>query len=179
MLARTGKKSQNLFAECLMKRLGYEWARRQGVADPRGTWEAGRAAIEGFLARAGNGAISARLVDGSGLSRSSRASADDFAAVLQYMYYHPQRQLFAESLAVAGKDGSLSKRMKNLSGTVYAKTGYLSGVRTLSGYAITPRGRWRAFYVLFNCFQGPAAPFNDVHDQVCRMLTTDPPDASP
>ena len=179
VLARTGKKSQNLFAECLVKRLGYEWLRRRGGTDARGTWEAGVAAIERFLARAGNGAIAARVVDGSGLSRQNRASAADFAEVLRYMYHHPYRQLFADSLSVAGRDGSLAKRMKDLSGTVYAKTGYLNGVRTLSGYAVTPQGRWRAFSVLFNGFKGPAGPFNDIHDELCRILAADPPSSSP
>ncbi|HUU84528.1 MAG TPA: D-alanyl-D-alanine carboxypeptidase/D-alanyl-D-alanine-endopeptidase [Phycisphaerae bacterium] len=178
ILARTGKRSQNLFAECLMKRTGYEWAKRQG-ADPQGTWETGRTAIEAFLAQCGRSANTAAVVDGSGLSRDNRASAADFVAVLQHMYRHPYRQIFAGSLSEAGNDGSLTKRLKDLPGTVYAKTGYLSGVRTLSGYAVTPSGRWRAFSVLFNGIKGGAAPFNKVHDEICRVLVTDPADAAP
>jgi D-alanyl-D-alanine carboxypeptidase/D-alanyl-D-alanine-endopeptidase (penicillin-binding protein 4) len=179
VLARAGKRSQNVFAECLIKRLGYEWARRQGSPNPRGTWSTGRAAVEEFLAKCGRSSPPTTVIDGSGLSRENRASAANFVDVLAYMHRHPDRQVFAESLSIAGRDGSLHKRMTTLPGTVYAKTGYLRGVRTLSGYAVTPQGRWRAFSVLFNGFKGPAAPFNRIHDQVCRLLVADPAGPSP
>ena len=179
VLARTGKNSQNLFAECLTKRLGYERARRQGRPDPQGTWANGSAALAEFLSTCRPRSTGARLVDGSGLSRDNRASAADFVAVLETMHRHRQRKLFVDSLAIAGQDGSLRKRMRDLPGAVYAKTGYLRGVRTLSGYAVTPQGRWRAFSVLFNGIKGSTAPFNDLHDKVCRILmeegTSDPP----
>jgi D-alanyl-D-alanine carboxypeptidase/D-alanyl-D-alanine-endopeptidase (penicillin-binding protein 4) len=179
VLTRAGKDSQNLFACCLMKRLGYEWAKRQGHADPQGTWQTGRAALEEFVSRIGRSGDTVTVVDGSGLSRQNRASAEDFVAVLQHLYRHPGRQLFVDSLSVAGADGTLRKRLRGLRGTVHAKTGLLNGARTLSGYAVTPLGRWRAFSVLFNGYKGPAAPFNEIHDQVCRILVTDPPGTSP
>ncbi len=177
VLARAGKDSQNMFAECLLKRLGYEWSRRQGHADPQGTWATGRSAVEEFLVRAGADPNRVTLADGSGLSRSNRCSADDLVAVLAYMYRHPQRDLYCNSLSSAGSDGTLRKRLTGLPGQVYAKTGYLSGTRTLSGYAVTPQGRWRAFAVLFNGFKGGAAPYNTIHDEICRMLAADPPAA--
>ena len=175
VLVRTGRDSQNLFAECLMKRLGYEWARRHNQPNPQGSWDTGRAAIGELLAKAGRTAQPPVVADASGLSRDNRASAADLLAVLEYMYRHPQRQLFVDSLSVAGENGSMRKRLKDLGGTIHAKTGYLRGVRTLSGYAVTPQGRWRAFSVLFNGFKGGSAPLNKVHDEVCRILATDPP----
>ncbi len=173
VLARTGQDSQNLFAECLLKRLGYEWAQRTGQADPHGSWANGRAALEEFLRRATGSSSPAVPADGSGLSRESRVASADMVAVLRYMHRHPQRQLLVDSLSLAGHNGSLRKRMKNLSGTVHAKTGYLRGVRTLSGYVVTPKGRWRAFSVLFNGFKGGSAPYNKIHDQVCHILAQD------
>jgi len=174
-LARAGRNSQNLFAECLMKRLGYEWARRKGAHDPQGSWDAGRSAIEAFLAGCCGSAPTATVADGSGLSRENRISAAELVAVLRHVHRHPQRDLFASSLSEAGQDGTLGKRMKDLNGTVYAKTGYLRGVRTLSGYVVTPQGKWRAFSVMFNGFSGGSAPYNQIHDQVCRLLATDEP----
>lgn len=173
VLARTGRDSQNLFAECLMKRLGYEWARRQGRPHPQGTWHTGRQALAELLARAGAGGGATALVDASGLSRENRATAADLVAVLAYMYRHSQRELFVNSLSEAGDNGSLRRRLQGLEGSVYAKTGYIRGVRTLSGYAVTPEGRWRAFSVLFNGFKGGSAPFNSLHDEVCRVLASD------
>ncbi|MCP4248707.1 MAG: D-alanyl-D-alanine carboxypeptidase/D-alanyl-D-alanine-endopeptidase [bacterium] len=179
VLARTGKNSQNLFAECLAKRLGYEWARRRGQSDPQGNWQNGSAALAEFLSACRPPAAGARLVDGSGLSRDNRASAADFVSVLQYMHRHQHRQLFVDSLAIAGQDGSLRKRMRDLPGTVYAKTGYLRGIRTLSGYVVTPQGRWRAFSVLFNGIKGGTAAFNAIHDKLCRTLMAEATNTQP
>ena len=177
VLARAGKNSQNMFAECLMKRLGYEWALGRGQADPQGTWQTGRAAMSEFLARVGADPGRVTIADGSGLSRANRTSAADLVAVLRYMYGHPHRDLFVASLSQAGTDGTLGKRLAGLPGRVHAKTGYLRGTRTLAGYAITPQGRWRAFAVLFNGFKGGAAPYNEIHDKVCLLLVNDVADA--
>ncbi|MFH0982353.1 MAG: D-alanyl-D-alanine carboxypeptidase/D-alanyl-D-alanine-endopeptidase [Planctomycetota bacterium] len=169
-LARAGKHSQNLFAEALLKRLGFEWSRRTGRAEPIGSWETGRAAVLDFAERAGLSLTEADYHDGSGLARDNRLSAAQAVELLAYMYHHPARDLFAKSLAAPGEDGSLKKRMKDMRGLIYAKTGYLSGVRTLSGYVVTPAGRWLAFSVLFNGIKGDTEPFNKLHDQICRLL---------
>jgi D-alanyl-D-alanine carboxypeptidase/D-alanyl-D-alanine-endopeptidase (penicillin-binding protein 4) len=191
VLSRIGKNSQNLFAECLLKRLGYADQVSRGEAAPVGSWDSGRAAVEAFLRKLDGavvGAVSDRnrasgsespptadrspvvIADASGLSRDNRTSAADLTRVLAYMYNGPNRQLFVDSLSDAGSDGSLEKRMKHINGRVYAKTGYIRGVRTLSGYVVTPRGDWLAFSVLFNGFKGAAAPLNAIHDEFCRLL---------
>ncbi len=173
-LARTGKDSQNMFAECLLKRIGYEWSRRRGDPDPQGSWSTGRAAVNDFLMRVGADPRRVVVADGSGLSRQNRSSAADLTAVLSYLYSHPHRDLFVDSLSLAGTDGTLRKRMRDVPGRVHAKTGYLRGTRTMAGYVVTPGGHWRAFAVLFNGFKGGAAPYNDIHDRICRALASDP-----
>ncbi len=49
-------------------------------------------------------------------------------------------------------DGSLSDRFNNLDvqGRIFAKTGSLGGVKTLSGYATTDNGEPIAFSILSN-----------------------------
>lgn len=168
--SRIGKNSQNLFAECLLKRLGYEWSKRQGQARPVGSWETGRSAVEAFLARAGASTEGLVISDASGLSRANRASAADFVRVLAYMHRRPGWEAFYDSLSVGGRDGSLRKRMTDISGSVHAKTGYVRGVRTLSGYVETRGGRLLCFSVLFNGIRGRTAPYNKIHDDVCRLL---------
>ncbi len=167
VLARIGKNSQNMFAECLLKRLGYARALAEGDAHPVGSWDTGRAAIEAFLRKVDPSGGQVTIADASGLSRENSASAADFTRVLAYMYASPHRQAFVDSLSDAGTDGSLAKRMKHVPGSVHAKTGYIRGVRTLSGYVITPRGDWLAFSVLFN---GPGS-FNEIHDEFCGILS--------
>lgn len=177
VLGRIGKNSQNLFAEAVLKRLGFEWSRRAGWTEPIGSWVTGRAAVLDFAKRNGLSLAESDYHDSSGLSRDNRMSAAQAVDLLSYMYRHPSRELFVGSLAIAGHDGSLRKRMTGIGGTVYAKTGYLNGVRTLSGYVLTPAGRWLAFAVLFNGIKGPTGPFNDIHDELCRLLVEWPQDA--
>ncbi|MCK4659361.1 MAG: D-alanyl-D-alanine carboxypeptidase/D-alanyl-D-alanine-endopeptidase [Phycisphaerae bacterium] len=174
VLSRIGKNSQNLFAEALLKRLGYEWSRRAGWESPIGSWDTGRSAMLNFAQSAQVPLDESDYHDASGLSRANRMSADQAVGLLSAMFRHRARDLFVGSLAMVGQDGSLKKRMVSLPGAVYAKTGYLNGVRTLSGYVITPAGRWFAFSVLFNDIKGGAKRFNKVHDQFCELLANWP-----
>ena len=175
--ARVGKDSQNLFAEALLKRTGYAFARAAGEANPRGSWATGRAAVEDFLKRVGVEEGHVVPADASGLSRANRSSARAMVQVLAYMHKHPGWPLFARSLAVAGRDGTLKRRMKDVPGLVCAKTGYIGGVRTLSGYVETPDRRMYAFAVLFNGFKKASRPFTKMQDQFCEVLAKSKPDA--
>lgn len=174
--ARVGKDSQNLFAEALLKRTGYAFALAAGEANPRGSWATGRAAVEDFLKRAGVEENDVVPADASGLSRVNRSSARAMVRVLAHMHKHPGFPLFARSLAVAGRDGTLKRRMKDVPGLVCAKTGYIGGVRTLSGYVETPDRRMYAFSVLFNGFKKASKPFTKMQDQFCDVLARSKPE---
>jgi D-alanyl-D-alanine carboxypeptidase/D-alanyl-D-alanine-endopeptidase (penicillin-binding protein 4) len=65
---------------------------------------------------------------------------------------HPAGAAFRDSLPVAGRDGTLEKRMRGTAaeGNVTAKTGTLSLVNALAGYVATPRGERLAFAVIVN-----------------------------
>ncbi|UCG16231.1 MAG: D-alanyl-D-alanine carboxypeptidase/D-alanyl-D-alanine-endopeptidase [Phycisphaerales bacterium] len=170
--ARAGKDSQNLFAECLLKRAGYEFAKTRGTADPIGSWETGRASVQALMSRAGIDPDAVVISDGSGLSRANRASVSDFVKLLAYMQRHRGWDVFGRSLSVAGRDGLLRKRMNGVPGLVCAKTGYMQGVRTLSGYVETPDGRLYCFSVLFNNIKKATRPFSKIQDQFCRILAS-------
>ena len=170
VLRRIGINSQNMFAEALFKRVGYEWATRHGDSPAIGSWEKGRQAVTAFLKRAGCDTARMTVSDGSGLSRANRVSASDFVRILTFMHTHPQRDLFKASLGGNRTGGGLKKRMANIGGDVYAKTGSMRGIRTLSGYVKTQDDRWFAFSVLFNGFRGSSGPYNRIHDKICRIL---------
>ena len=171
-LARAGKDSQNLFAECLLKRAGYAWALRHHVDDPRGTWSFGQNAVRSLLHRAGIDTSGLSIADGSGLSRKNACTARQLAAVLAASYAQPYGLLLHDSLATAGVDGSLRKRLKNSDGRVHAKTGTMRGIRTLAGYVDSDAGPRFAFAVLFNGYKGPSTPYKDIQDRFCRILST-------
>jgi D-alanyl-D-alanine carboxypeptidase/D-alanyl-D-alanine-endopeptidase (penicillin-binding protein 4) len=136
------KPSDNYFAEMLEKDVGF-------LASSRGSTSAGAKAIAGFARRLG--AI-VKLVDGSGLSRSDRASPYRVGRLLLSMRGRDEFSAFFDSLPIAGRDGTLATRMRHgaARGRCRAKTGSLAGVSALSGYCTARSGDVYVFSILMN-----------------------------
>jgi D-alanyl-D-alanine carboxypeptidase/D-alanyl-D-alanine-endopeptidase (penicillin-binding protein 4) len=132
--------SDNFFAETLIKLLG---ARLEGT----GTTAAGATAVEAF-AREHNSGVHA--VDGSGLTRSNRASPRQVVNLLLAMRNDPAGDDFIQDLALAGKEGTVAERMHGTAayGRCRTKTGTITGVSNLSGYCFNTSGRVMAFSIL-------------------------------
>jgi D-alanyl-D-alanine carboxypeptidase/D-alanyl-D-alanine-endopeptidase (penicillin-binding protein 4) len=92
------------------------------------------------------------LVDGSGLSRDNRVTANHLVAVLTLAASpdRPQLRSVLSGLAVAGYSGTLDDRGRAGRGVVRAKTGTLTGVSALVGYVVDADGRLLAFAVIAN-----------------------------
>jgi D-alanyl-D-alanine carboxypeptidase/D-alanyl-D-alanine-endopeptidase (penicillin-binding protein 4) len=143
LIEETNTPSNNFFAEMLLKRVG-------AVGDKRGTRRRGARRVEAFAKQAGAGGIQA--VDGSGLSRKNRTSAEQVGKLLVAVARDDRdARAFHASLAVAGRSGTLADRMRGTAaeGKCSAKTGTLDGVSALSGYCRSA-GRTIAFSVLNN-----------------------------
>ena len=132
-LGRINKQSQNNFAEAFCKYLGRAYRAKQGKDEP-GSWAAGSEAARAFLQRNAIDASQIKIVDGSGLSRSNRVTTHMISDLLVVMSKHPEHQTFFDSMSIAGEDGTIRNRLKDLKGKVHAKTGFIGGVRSLSGY---------------------------------------------
>jgi serine-type D-Ala-D-Ala carboxypeptidase/endopeptidase (penicillin-binding protein 4) len=134
--------SDNFFAEMLIKLLG---ARLGGG----GTTAAGAAVVESFARALGSGV---HAVDGSGLTRSNRASPRQVVNLLLAMREDPAGDDFIQDLALAGEEGTVDERMHGTAayGRCRTKTGTLTGVSNLSGYCFNRSGRIMAFSVLMN-----------------------------
>jgi len=137
--------SQNLYAEILMKLLGFRF---RGT----GSTAAGIEVVQDFL-RNEVGVTDVELVDGCGLARENKASAESVVALLRYMRRHRYGRTFIESLAVGGATGTLRERLETTGGRVRAKTGSISGVSCLSGYVENATGETYIFSVLANGWQ--------------------------
>jgi D-alanyl-D-alanine carboxypeptidase/D-alanyl-D-alanine-endopeptidase (penicillin-binding protein 4) len=145
VLAAFLKPSQNQLGEILLKTMGRHI---RGA----GTAQAGLA-VEDSLARAWQlprGGF--RPADGSGLSRYNLIAPEHLVALLERMTRSPNYAVFYAAMPVAGVDGTLRNRMKGtpLAGNVHAKTGTLSGVRSLSGYLTTAADERMVFSILVN-----------------------------
>ena len=110
--------------------------------------------IEAFCqscVKAGVSGVQYRIADGSGLSLYNYVTPEILVKMLVYAYrqtkinYH----LFS-ALPIAGQDGTLKKRMLDpvVNGRVHAKTGTLSGISSLAGYASLPNGHQLAFCII-------------------------------
>ena len=130
--------------------------------------QAGLEVVRGFLNNAGISSDDYRFFDGSGLSRENLVTPHAVVQLLQFAAGEPWGKEFRDSLPVAGIDGSLADRFKEIdpAAHVYGKTGSLGGVKTLSGYAVTAKGELLAFSILSNNFNLPGKRVNDVIDSI-------------
>ena len=158
------KRSQNLYAELILKTLG-----RQAAG--RGSFASGAGAVEQFLAKVSPAASECRIADGSGMSRANRLSAASIVDVLRWMAGQPEADVFAASLPIAGLDGTLARRLtgKAHRGRVRAKTGTLAGACALSGYIEVPADTL-AFSILINSPRAGLQRMRKAQDDLCRQV---------
>lgn len=170
VLRRINADSQNVFADALCKLTGREFLEREGIDCP-GSWSAGEEALRAFLRRQGIDDQDLIFADGSGLSPSNRVTARLISDTLCAMARHPQREAFIDSFARGSETGTLRERFKNFEGRVFAKTGYVAGVRALSGYVLTDDGRLTAFSIIYNHIADRVEPFEQLQDEAVRRLS--------
>jgi D-alanyl-D-alanine carboxypeptidase/D-alanyl-D-alanine-endopeptidase (penicillin-binding protein 4) len=143
----TNVKSNNHYAESLLKTIGAVKSGKQG------TTENGIQAVEKYWKDRGVDISGLHMADGSGLSRANTITTKIQATVLSKIYrdslLYPS---FNGCLPVAGKNGSMTSLCKGTfaENNLRAKTGYINRARGYCGYVKTKSGKELAFSVLFN-----------------------------
>ena len=138
-LIRSNRDSHNLYAESILKRIS------ASVTGRPGTFDEGSQVVETSI-RQRLGKIEGNLsvTDGSGMSRDNALSPTLIARWLaSFDIDEPAGEALINSLATPGQ-GTLRKRFLGhtfTSGSVHAKSGYLRGVSSLSGYILFNSGR--------------------------------------
>lgn len=146
MIADMDKFSNNYVAEMLTKNLGSLKAQPGTIAN-------GMSLIREHMKSLGIPENEYVLLNPSGLTRDNRLSARALWKVLwdlkSQLLYEPE---FLTSLPIAGIDGTLKKRMRGTPAErwVRAKTGFLTGVVSLAGYAGRRDGRVIPFVLIYN-----------------------------
>ncbi len=161
------KESDNHSAITIFKLLGAKYRNQPA------SLEDAQEVINSFLTELGVDRYSYEILEGSGLTRYNKVNAEMYMKMLKYMY--DDRFLFdyfMNSLSIAGKDGTLRKRMigTEAEGNVYAKTGTINSVSALSGYVIDKDSEILMFYVVMNGFGGNAGEMRAAQDDVCITL---------
>ena len=164
-LWRANKHSLNMTAECLLLRSAV------APGEPASWPKAAEVATQVLQGHYGLAPTQFTVADGSGLSRRNRAAAAALTALLRAMAAERQ---FVRSLAVAGIDGSLSRRLtgSGCRGRILAKTGSLAGVSALSGYVLDRAEKpVLAFSILVNGqTRGKRHTARSLQDAVCKVL---------
>ena len=159
VLRRTNKHSLNMAAESVFLRAG------------DGTW-AGSAKIMAETLQKHFGLDAGSLVvrDGGGLSRQNRVAPQAVVKVLAAVAARKDAKALADSLPVAGTDGTLERRMTAppYRGRVLAKTGYILGVSCLSGYVLDKHGRPAVAFSILAEKVPSAEPCRKLQDSLCR-----------
>lgn len=168
MLVPFLKLSNNGHAEALTKAMGR-------AERGQGSWEAGTAVIEQRVRAYGVDPATLSLTDGSGLSRLDSVPPEQFGRLLDAARQRPWFRSWYDALPIAGEPdrmvgGTLNDRMAGTAaqGNVHAKTGSMTGVTSISGYATGADGRQLVFSSLFNGFS--SEPPQDLEDAVAVRL---------
>ncbi len=161
------KRSQGFYAEQILKTLG-------ATINNEGSFSGGLDVIKDFLTKLGVPRDQYQLDDGSGLSKKNKLTPDTITTLLTFMYNHKNAGIFLKSLPISGTDGTLKKRLKEkpYKSRVRAKTGYVYGTRTLSGYVKTLNEEIIAFSILVNKIKGGTWRAKRLQDVICRYLVT-------
>jgi len=169
VIGRINTNSQNLFAEAICKLTGQAYAARAGRQVP-GSWSDGEQAMRAFLRELGVDDSGFAVADGSGLSDDNKVTSRMLTDLFAGMYARADGPVFMESLAKGGVDGTLQKRFAGLNGHVFAKTGYIEGVRSLSGYVRTSDDEWLTFSIIYNHIPGSVKPYEALQDEAVKLL---------
>ncbi|GAK54241.1 D-alanyl-D-alanine carboxypeptidase/D-alanyl-D-alanine-endopeptidase [Candidatus Moduliflexus flocculans] len=166
IIAEANKASDNFVAEQLMKTLGAE------EFGAPGTTQKGIQAVQAFLAELDIPQDAYVLENGSGLSRNNRVTPQQLVTLLRYMYDDfAVRAEYLASLAIAGVDGTLQRRMRDAERRLRAKTGAINSVSCLSGYAASQDNEIFAFSIMMNGYKSGGYEVKKVQNQIGLLLT--------
>jgi D-alanyl-D-alanine carboxypeptidase/D-alanyl-D-alanine-endopeptidase (penicillin-binding protein 4) len=169
IIINLNKDSDNLSAEMTLRALSLERYDKPASA------KKGIQVIDSLIARTELNYKNYKIVDGSGVSHYNLVTPELLIEILKYMYYKsPENyKILKESFPIAGVDGSLENRMKKNQAfeNVYAKTGTLSGVSTLSGYLMSANKHYIAFSIFVQNYIGSSRVARGYQDRICRFLS--------
>jgi D-alanyl-D-alanine carboxypeptidase/D-alanyl-D-alanine-endopeptidase (penicillin-binding protein 4) len=162
------KKSVNLFAEHLLRICGV-----QNLKD--GSTEGGANAVEAYWASKGVNIKGLHMMDGSGLSRYNGITPRQHASMLRIATKEPWFNSFWNSLPIAGDPNDVGSISSMCTGTaaaknLRAKSGYISRVRTYTGYCKSKSGKLMCFSMLANNYTCTNSEMKDKLEKLMVMI---------
>ncbi len=166
MITWLNRESDNLYTEMLAKKLGHKKYNTQG------TTELGIQAIKEFMQSMGLDTTAAHLRDASGLAPANLVRASDINDYLVKIQSRPWFNYMYDSLSIGGVNGTMRHRFINNAahGRFNGKTGFMSGVRTLSGYLNTQQDNRLVVTIATNNYSVRTGHVDWVHEQIMEYL---------
>jgi D-alanyl-D-alanine carboxypeptidase/D-alanyl-D-alanine-endopeptidase (penicillin-binding protein 4) len=163
----TNQNSYNFFAETLLKHMGLKIMRY-------GSTDAGANAVYNYFRNKGMDTDGLYIFDGSGISRYNSATARQMVWVLNFMQSSPDRDIFRNSLSVAGVSGTLGHLLSGTpaEGNLLAKSGTMSRVKSYAGYIHAVSGRELIFAVIVNNFNCPSPEMTRKLEKIMKAMAT-------
>ncbi|HET9982817.1 MAG TPA: D-alanyl-D-alanine carboxypeptidase/D-alanyl-D-alanine-endopeptidase [Longimicrobiales bacterium] len=158
------KPSDNWMAEQVLKTLGLEKA-------GRGAWSTGLRVERRFLIDSVKiDSLAFSLRDGSGLSAQNLLTPETIVRLLAYGSRAPWGATYRTALAQPGERGTLSRRLETLRGRLFAKTGSIANVNSLSGILRTDAGHDLVFSIQSNGSGVPSGLIRAAIDRIVLQL---------
>jgi D-alanyl-D-alanine carboxypeptidase/D-alanyl-D-alanine-endopeptidase (penicillin-binding protein 4) len=157
--------SCNLSASSIFKHIAARHTNQQA------SHESGVSVMRSLLKR--DGLEDFVIADGAGESRYNLVTPQAVVHLLELAYKKPKiKDLFIEALAQYGTEGTLKFRTlgTELNKHTYGKTGTLSGVSTIAGYYLPPKGPRYAFAIFVNNHMIPVDKIRLLEDKILSIL---------
>lgn len=161
--------SDNLMGELLLKALGVT------KAGPPGNDTSGIEVENAYLRSVNVDPKTVSITDGSGLSQYDRITPRDLWKILQSDWEGPNREIVLDALPVSGVRGTLEGAYKGTPAEkmVFAKTGSISHVRTISGFIRTRRHGAVTFSFMLDDWLEDAPALAKIRADVFSRFVTD------
>lgn len=167
ILTPLNQKSINLYAECLLKAIGKKSKKDGSTAE----------GVDALLTYWQGQGITSKwqyVRDGSGLSANNAMSTSFMTQVLAKSWQSPVGSVLKKSFPLAGRSGSLKGMLKGTAaeGRLYAKSGYISGVRAYTGYVTTADGRELCFAMMANQYACGAGTMRRKFEKIMARIAS-------
>ena len=167
LLEYMNKRSDNYLAESMFRKLSTIAQVAANAPDDRT-----RKLMRSWLQVCNVDGSACTFIDGSGLSKADRVTANTVVDLLVAIKQRGMFPLMTHTMSVAGYDGTLRHRMIGTAAqyNAHGKTGTLDYVTVLAGYVLTGDRQLAAYFITQQGFRGSPWPYRQQQDKVVEAL---------
>ena len=165
IIYHTNQRSINAYAETILKILAYE---KTG----KGTTSVGTRIVTDFWRSKGVDLTGFKMIDGSGLSPDDRVSPRQLASIMRAFMSDSLYDVFYQTLPLAGRSGTISTIFKGTiaENNLRAKSGYMRGIRSYTGYVTNKNNHLLTFGIIVNGHTASAEKIRSLLEKIMILI---------